>query len=96
MNPNEEFIGRLRVARGYVQNGWTQGVYHNGHGCYCAQGALNMAGIREQQYRLLVGKKLLAPYPSTDRLITWNDRQYRTKEEVLAMFDNSIAALESA
>lgn len=90
---HEEFVGRLREARALIVAGWVQGVYSNKAGCYCIQGALSKAGIEERVYRLQVGKRTHGPKLATANLIRWNDADGRTKEEVIACLDNSIAAL---
>lgn len=87
MNKNAEFIAWLKRARALVEKGWTQGAYHNA-GCYCARGALNTAAPLVPLDWRLVG-------PDSDHgLVHWNDMQGRTQAEVIAMFDNSIKALE--
>lgn len=87
-----EFVKRLRKARALVVRGWWQGAWSNfaerpdgNPDCFCAWGALAEAGLRDY----------VTEYPDgeTVGLVTWNDRPGRTKAEVVAMFDNSIAAL---
>ncbi len=89
-----EFLKKLRRARALIAAGWTQGAYAIS-GCYCAQGALTKAGIGERTFRLHIDGQSLHPMVSTSALIEWNDTHGRTKEDVLAMFDASIAALRS-
>jgi hypothetical protein len=93
---NEDFITKLRKARALIeQDGWVQGTYYSlVTGCYCAQGAMTAAGIQEASYRLQVGRRIYGKSAATAKLINWNDAKNRTKEEVIAMFDNSIAALQ--
>lgn len=92
----KDFINKLRAAREFVATGWTQQMYHNPRtNCFCAQGAMLRAGIEERTYRLRIYNRTLGPEAATSRLIRWNDMKGRTQADVLAMFDNSIAALEA-
>lgn len=94
MADDKEFIAWLKRARKLVKKGWTQNAWaRNRRGnelvtgsegaavCYCAWGAMH--------------KTRPDPEPGWDasEIIEWNDAPGRTQTEVLAMFDNSIAAL---
>ena len=87
MNKNAEFIAWLKRAKALVEMGWTQGAYHRGR-CYCAVGALNASAPRNAPEWCFVGLGVHCG------LIHWNDMKNRTQAEVIAMFDNSIKALE--
>lgn len=86
------FITKLRQARALVAKGWTRGEWRSGERgryCYCAWGALSQVGLHPEDYQVI------APDGSNlGGIVTWNDAEGRTKAEVVAMFDNSIAALE--
>lgn len=95
------FLTKLRRARDLIQSGWTQGedardaeghptyLENDGATCWCMVGALVRAGIPRSQFEF--------EYPNgeSESVLFWNDEPKRTKAEVLACFDNSIAALES-
>jgi hypothetical protein len=92
------FIAKLRRMRSLLHRGWTQGAMARtargapvGHeeraaACWCLLGAAYRAGLTN--WAFVDGTRLIAvPY--------WNDARERTKAEVLAVIDNSIAALET-
>ena len=90
----KDFIAKLRRARTLIASGWTQHTYRSLTGCYCAMGAMLQADIQENGFRISRCRSRRTDTPA-GKLIEWNDRPGRTKREVLAMFDNSIAALEA-
>jgi hypothetical protein len=82
------FITKLQKARALVARGWTQGKFRerrSGRTCYCPLGAILRAGLPTSVFDM-------GPVPH-ENIVAWNDDPSRTKAEVLAMFDNSIAAL---
>lgn len=83
-----DFIAKLRNARRLIARGWTRGVYQY-RGCYCLEGALFRSGIQNYRFVSPGGGE-------TNHAVWWNDRPERTKAEVLACIDNSIAALEES
>lgn len=88
---NKEFVAWLKRARALVAAGWTRGVMHRVRGnrdCYCAYGALNATNERLKPMCWSFNGG------SYRELAEWNDRLGRKKSEVLAMFDNSIRALD--
>ena len=87
MNKNAEFIAWLKRAKALVEKGWTQGAYHRGE-CCCAQAAMADTVPKDAPGFLFTGPG------SHCGLVYWNDTPGRTKAEVIAMFDNSIKALE--
>lgn len=97
----QEFVRRLKVARDLIATkGWTKGWYaRNAKGepvgernvtatCYCAVGALRAAGLEWGQW------KSECHATGWSFLDEFNDDPATKREHVLAMFDNSIAALE--
>lgn len=97
MSPyTRDFIAKLRRARVFIHNGWTQGALardrngkHTGPKnlqatCWCLGGALIQAGFRFGDYR----------FTSRRSVAGWNDDPKRTQTQVLACLDNSIAALQ--
>ncbi|MFE7797029.1 hypothetical protein [Nocardia sp. NPDC057440] len=79
-----------------VLDGWTQGSYLNDEGRMCANGALYWV---EGHYYSGSGKHLIETVReiTNDQYIgveSWNDQPGRTVEEVLDMYDKTIARLE--
>lgn len=102
-------IDILRVARGYVADGWTQGeLARDGErisrmpwdprACsFCMRGAVVKAvGSIEIRGDAGVAHKALCDAIGSKRIPKWNDAANRTKAEVLAAFDRAIASLEVA
>lgn len=92
MTTNKNFIAMLRKARRLISKGWTQGaVARDAHGeglfppdhpnavSWCLVGAIRAAGYNG---------------PLSFELVEWNNTRGRTQSEILACFDNSIAALQ--
>lgn len=99
---NKEFIRKLRRARQLLQKGWIKNDWakdkdgssvheRSRHAvCWCLMGALHRAGLEPLQY-VMVNR-----YNQDMNVAVWNDSWRRTKEQVLACIDNSIAALKKA
>lgn len=96
----QQFIEKLREARALIEHGWTQSVYARDAYlrhvaidspkavCFCLAGALRRVGLQPS----VNYKSYFKGEPGV--LTTWNDAPERTKDEVLACLDNSIAALQ--
>lgn len=90
---NKQFIAKLKKARQLIKGGWCQGrmvVYlDNGKRQYCLLGALEEAGFKLWGVRnfKFTGSRWSDP-------ASWNDARGRTKAQVLACLDNSIAAAQ--
>ena len=96
----------LRKARGFIARGWTQGEYardaegvpvnsrHPSAVCWCASAALHATDNYGEE-RLAAYRGLCAAIGTNGfQLFEWNDTPGRTQAEVLAAFDQAIAALE--
>lgn len=94
----------LREARGYVEQGWTQGEDARDEAgdptppegsravCWCMSGACIRADPGS------MGTAVNTPIRDAIGeywYVKWNDAPERTKEEVLAAFDRAIAAEEA-
>lgn len=94
----------LKEARRLIaEKGWTQGVYArhaNGNlidpmegnaACFCSLGAIwKVGGILEHAFAVIALEGVIGI-----SLAEWNDDPSRTKEEVLAAFDEAIRRGES-
>lgn len=72
-----------------VRFGWTQQVYMDADGRYCADGALRAVGCSadlEDEARRYLERTIKAPCS----VAWWNDRLSRRKGQVLAKFDEAI------
>lgn len=97
-------IETLSKARTILETeGWIQGSYHANEG-YCLVGAVteaNKAFRATSTYPHLIQSAIdtgyeFGPFIFDDTpLFDWNDEPNRTKEEVLALIDATIARLES-
>jgi hypothetical protein len=102
----------LVAARKLLTKGWTQGEMSDRVKrvqCYCAAGAVNKAlGHNVEQYsdsshpafKALLNdskvKRTSGSDPTIYGLTYWNDKKRRTQEQVIALFDRTIAKLEKA
>jgi hypothetical protein len=80
------------------RDGWIKGSYSSNRG-YCAVGAvINVDGVTVFDTDILPPLNALLRQINTESkdpvftVTDWNDRDDRTKEEVLAVFDRAIAA----
>jgi hypothetical protein len=103
-----ETLEVLRKARGLIEKGWCQGVYakdENGKPCdpnsaaaesFCVYGALRRWAQRySDEYDAATDR--LGEEPECQHGISlFNDHEDRTQAEVLALFDRTIAKLETA
>lgn len=96
----------LIEARQKITEGWTQGAYArmvDGGGtvpidsplatCWCIVGAVSVvipAGVYNTPY--LAKLREILDVPTIADIVQWNDDSFRTKEEVLDLFDRTIAA----
>jgi hypothetical protein len=98
----------LIAARAEVEKAWCKGRAHNWDGSVCALGAIEVAaGIPHEAYRTCITKEgsthpaalLLrrhVPQAFEHNVPAFNDDEYTTQADVLAMFDrtiNSVAAV---
>jgi hypothetical protein len=101
-----ETIEVLRRARGYVEQGWTQGALaRDAHGaialtggrnatCWCCHGALDRAERHSDEVRMAAATALRSAI-GTPNVSRWNDAPGRTQAEALAAFDRAIALVEA-
>lgn len=99
MDDRKKFVNKLRRMRSLIECGWTKGAFArdaNGYitmstgpeaVCYCLQGAARRVDLPPWELRGPRGALLNTPQ--------WNDAKGRTQADVLAVIDNSIAALET-
>lgn len=89
-------IEALEKARDIVNNGWCQGDYGDGHGNYCAIGALaeathwgnrdmNRSAYHDGKEALLA----LVPLPFGS-VALYNDAPDTTKQDILDLYDAAI------
>jgi len=106
--PVDEIGVALRVARGYIEQGWCTGFLRQANGQYCAIGAIRMAicghtwtkpiypPLYHETMRRLVDS--LPPWYKEKynnnfaSVVSWNDAKGRTKQDVLAAFDRALLA----
>lgn len=90
----------LRKAKHILENdGWCQGTMHSSQG-HCAIGALRVVSSGAG---LMAAREALENVIGTPAWISagysliawWNDYPGRTKEEIIAKFDQAIASAES-
>lgn len=97
---------KLREARGYIEQGWTQHVsaadaegmevdkFHPAAACFCLYGAFDRAfstaPLEDSEFAWMHLKDAIAD----PQPIGWNDRFGRTQAEVLAAFDKAIELAE--
>lgn len=90
-------VALLMAAREtLVVHGWTQGAYRKGN-AFCAVGALafndySASGDTVEKAKGILAKTLMVREGWALSVSSWNDTPERTKEEVLALFDEAIAA----
>lgn len=108
MEPIVDILRKARGL--VVEKGWTQGAAARDHGdrvvdtndpaavCYCAFGALLAAShLSGHDAACFIEGRLLPPNSMAGALrpiAQFNDTPGRTKEEILALFDRAIAAIE--
>lgn len=98
----------LRDARKLIfEKGWCQGVpardangnkvgrYSDEAVCFCVEAATEVASNRDY-YAGVFAREALRKVISKRDIWQWNDHPKRTKEEVLAAFDESINLLNAA
>jgi hypothetical protein len=99
----------LDVLRGGLENirtyGWTQHEFGDINDGFCINGAVNYAGtgdsvwvrLEHPNFKVLQSAKhALRNVFDILFLAEWNDEPGRTKEEVIALFEQAIAKLEQA
>jgi hypothetical protein len=83
------------------RSGWTQHAYES-HGCYCLYGAIHTAAkldryaIDESKSDPLNEAWAILSERVDDNPIAWNDRNGRTKEEVLDLLRTTAAVVAEA
>jgi hypothetical protein len=94
----------LMKARAEVEQHWCKGRAHNWDGSVCALGAIEVAaGIPHEAYRTCISKEgsthpaalLLrrhVPQAFEHNVPAFNDDEYTTQADVLAMFDRTITS----
>jgi hypothetical protein len=88
------------AARAIVERGWSQGSqtknWDNGIDSFCAVGAMKRAMIDlDERYSVFVDVMIkMSEVLEGDAIVVWNDREGRTKEQVLAKFDELIASFD--
>jgi hypothetical protein len=92
-------LKKLKEAREMISQGWIQGSYSRaeaGVTCFCAKGAL-FGACEDISTALDLAYLLEDDLPEGyGGLVSFNDEKGRTKEEVLALYDRTIARLEGA
>lgn len=93
----------LRAARALLAKprGWHRGWFTNGHGGFCAAGAIHMVCSGSASLAKVAGtarakraKAALKKIVNEPMLGPWNDAEGRTKRQVLSAFDRAIASEE--
>lgn len=100
MSKEQSLKDTLVEARSLIQDvGWTQGTYAtyaegNKVIGYCALGALSAthAGPEIRHDAIMRLSKQTVQYNGSD-IVSYNDAEGRTKEEVLAVFDQAIESV---
>lgn len=102
-------VSTLKAARALVEEGWVQRSFvksrvevtghwwnrkRTTHTSFCMIGALNHYE-RPAKYRAMDYLAMGAGVSRSMLIPTWNDKEGRTKEEVLAAFDKAISLAES-
>lgn len=96
----------LRRARALVNYGWLRGTYYRSADCkFCLAGAIGAAnhGVTAQQFKddswykptipsfkVPSGAMKALGFRDESTLINWNDKEGRTKDEVLGRLDKAI------
>ena len=95
----------LRKARGYIERGWTRGIFARGPDgagvspvdasatCWCSIGAI----VAASNYDMTVcasASDVLRGVIQGGNIARWNDDPERTQADVIAVFDKGIAAAE--
>lgn len=100
-------IAGLRAARALIEKGWTQRTYardangnvveetDGGAVAFCAAGACWAVSSREARDALRRQVGLETNTPDWPSISAFNDAPDRTQQDVLALFDRTIARLEA-
>lgn len=90
----EDSLMILERAKNLINaHGWTQGTYGSEDEGFCLMGAVSRANDDVIPWGAI---DHLVSALGSEQIIGWNDTFGRTKEEVLDLFDRTIARLENA